>query len=564
MDDEKASHKEDGASVPESPAIQPQKAVDEAGLESSSTEAPEQAPEKTATETQQQEVWITGLKLGVIVAAISMAAFLMLLDVSIVATAIPRITSDFHSLTDIGWYGSAYLLANCSLQPMAGKIYGRFDSKVCFMVFFGLFEFGSLLSAVATSSKMFIVGRAVAGMGGSGVVNGGLTIIAKCVPMQKRGLYIGMIMGVAQLGIMLGPLVGGALTEYASWRWCFYINLPAGAFVAVFLFFIRIPSHSKSSEKVTFLSITKSLDVLGFVLFAPAAIMFLLALEWGGNVYRWDSSTVIGLFCGAFGTIVVFFVWESRVGDEAMIPLSMITKRIIASSCLAMLFSAACMIVTSFYMAIYFQADKGVSPMLSGVYLLPSILTQIMFGLFSGGLVGRVGYYLPFIIAGTTFTSIGTGLLSTLVSTSSTGRWIGFQIIAGVGRGLTLQMPILAIQNNLEPRDIPVGMSLLMFSQNMGAALFVSFAQTILSTTLVHELPILAPGINTEAVIAAGASSFREVVPKALLRGVLLAYDQAIHRVFYLAAGSAAAGFVACWGMGWKSVKKPKVQQPEA
>ncbi len=103
-----------------------------------------------------------------------------------------------------------------------------------------------------------------------------------------------------------------------------------------------------------------------------------------------------------------------------------------------------------------------------------------------------------------------------------------------------------------------------MFSQNMGAALFVSFAQTILSTTLVHELPILAPGINTEAVIAAGASSFREVVPKALLRGVLLAYDQAIHRVFYLAAGSAAAGFVACWGMGWKSVKKPKVQQPEA
>ncbi|KAE9370273.1 putative MFS multidrug transporter [Stipitochalara longipes BDJ] len=541
MEDEKASHRDDAASVPESPEVQPQKAVDEA--QSSSTEPPEQAPATTVTETQQEE-WVTGLKLGVIVAAISMAAFLMLLDVSIVATAIPRITSDFHSLTDIGWYGSAYLLANCSLQPMAGKIYG---------------------SGVATSSKMFIVGRAVAGMGGSGVVNGGLTIIAKCMPMQKRGMYIGIIMGVAQLGIMLGPLVGGALTEYASWRWCFYINLPAGAFVAVFLFFVRIPSHStRNSEKITFRSLVKSLDVLGFVLFAPAAIMFLLALEWGGNVYNWDSATVIGLFCGAFGTIVVFFIWESRVGDEAMIPLSMITRRIIASSCLAMLFSAACMIVTSFYMAIYFQADKGVSPMLSGVYLLPSILTQIMFGLFSGGLVGRVGYYLPFIVAGTMFTSIGTGLMSTLVSTSSTGKWIGYQIIAGVGRGLTLQMPILAIQNNLAPQDIPVGMSLVMFSQNMGAALFVSFAQTILSTTLVHELPILAPGINVEAVIAAGASNFRDVVPKALLRGVLFAYDRAIDRVFYLAAGSAVAGFVVCWGMGWKSVKKVKVVQPEA
>jgi len=107
-------------------------------------------------------------------------------------------------------------------------------------------------------------------------------------------------------------------------------------------------------------------------------------------------------------------------------------------------------------------------------------------------------------------------------------------------------------------------MSLVMFSQNMGAALFVSFAQTILSTTLTHELPILAPGINVEAVIAAGASNFRDVVPKALLRGVLLAYDKAIDRVFYLAAGSAVAGFVAAWGMGWKSVKKAKVVEPEA
>jgi hypothetical protein len=114
--------------------------------------------------------------------------------------------------------------------------------------------------------------------------------------------------------------------------------------------------------------------------------MFLLALEWGGNTYRWDSATVIGLFCGAAGTIVLFFIWESRIGDQAMIPLSMITRRIIASSCLAMLFSAACMITTSYYMAIYFQADKGVSPMLSGVYLLPSILSQMLFGIAAGGL----------------------------------------------------------------------------------------------------------------------------------------------------------------------------------
>jgi hypothetical protein len=107
-------------------------------------------------------------------------------------------------------------------------------------------------------------------------------------------------------------------------------------------------------------------------------------------------------------------------------------------------------------------------------------------------------------------------------------------------------------------------MSLVMFSQNMGAALFLSFAQTILSTTLTHELPVLAPGVNAQAVIAAGASKFRDVVSKALLPGVLLAYDRAIDRVFYLATGSAVMAFVVCLGMGWKSVKKVKAAEAEA
>ncbi len=112
--------------------------------------------------------------------------------------------------------------------------------------------------------------------------------------------------------------------------------------------------------------------------------MFLLALEWGGNAYKWDSAMVIGLFCGSAGGLVLFLGWEYTRGDAAMIPLPMIRRRVIASSCLAMFFSVANMINASFYMAIYFQADKGVSPMLSGVYLLPAILTQIVFSVASG------------------------------------------------------------------------------------------------------------------------------------------------------------------------------------
>jgi MFS family permease len=180
-------------------------------------------------------------------------------------------------------------------------------------------------------------------------------------------------------------LLGGALTEYASWRWCFYINLPAGGLVALFLFVIQIPSHTtKTTVKSTLTTTFKSLDPIGFILFAPTAIMFLLALEWGGNTYRWDSAMVIGLFCGSAGSLVLFLAWEYTQGEEAMIPLPMIRRKVIASSCLAMVFAAANMLTASYYMAIYFQADRGVSPMLSGVYLLPTILSQMLFGVISG------------------------------------------------------------------------------------------------------------------------------------------------------------------------------------
>jgi hypothetical protein len=158
----------------------------------------------------------------------------------------------------------------------------------------------------------------------------------------------------------------------------FYINLPAGAFVAGFLFFVRIP-RPKHQALVTssFRTVLNGLDLIGFLLFAPAAIMFLLALEWGGNTYRWDSATVIGLFCGAAGAFIVFLAWEYRAGDTAMIPFSMMKKKITFTSCITMFFLTANLITTSYYMAIYFQAVRGVSPLLAGVYILPSILSQM-------------------------------------------------------------------------------------------------------------------------------------------------------------------------------------------
>jgi hypothetical protein len=176
----------------------------------------------------------------------------------------------------------------------------------------------------------------------------------------------------------------------------FYINLPIGGIVVAIVLLSHVPDRTgKSAIKGNALSILHSLDLPGFGLFAPTTIMFLLALEWGGTKYAWNSSTVIGLFCGSAGNLVVFLVWEWKRGDSAMIPISMIKQRIVWSACLTMIFFFGCLMCTTYYLSIYFQAVKGVEPTLSGVYLLPSILSQMMFAIISG-VGGELSRPLPY------------------------------------------------------------------------------------------------------------------------------------------------------------------------
>jgi hypothetical protein len=200
-----------------------------------------------------------------------------------------------------------------------------------------------------------------------------------------------------------------------------------------------------------------NLDLIGFTLFAPAAIMFLLALQYGGSTYPWNSATIIGLFVGAGVTFIIFMFWEYHVGDKAMIPYSIITIRTVWASCVTYGFLAALLLCGSYYLPIYFQAIKNASPLISGVDILPSIISQMISAILSGQLcmyisrskmcaitkdiiVGRVGYYLPLSVLGASLAAIGNGLISTFSTTTSTGRWIGYQIILGVGRGIGLQM----------------------------------------------------------------------------------------------------------------------------
>lgn len=247
----------------------------------------------------------------------------------------------------------------------------------------------------------------------------------------------------------------------------FYINLPIGGVAVLLLLLCHVPENRPVSTGVTALhTLRQKLDVIGFVFFAGAAIQLLLALQFGGTKHSWSSSQVIGLFCGSGATLLAFIFVEYRRGQNAMIPLQLIKRRFLWSGSLVMFFSITTSFCASYYLPIYFQAVKEASPSLSGVYLLPTILSQVIFIVMSGALckfmsqapiqilhrtatdhltVQRLGYYLPFSIVGAVLTAVGGGLISTYTPQTSTGQWIGYQIILGAGRGFIMQIVCLAI-----------------------------------------------------------------------------------------------------------------------
>jgi hypothetical protein len=427
-----------------------------------------------------------------------------------------------------------------------------------FFAFMAVFELGSLICGVAANSPMLIVGRALAGIGGAGVSTGAFSIIASSLPLQKRPVYIGILHSTFGVATIIGPVLGGALTEHASWRWCFYINLPIGAVTFLFLiFFFRPPT--RIADSTTILQKLAKIDLIGAVLFIPATIMFLLALQWGGNQYPWKSATIIGLFLGGGGLVAVFMGWQHFKGDNAMIPPRLITQRTIFVACFINFFAMGAVLTSVYYLPEWFQVIKAVSPTKSGVMYLPLSLSDIMSATLAGLSVTYLGYANPSILAGTALMSIGTGLFTTFRPNTGAQFWIPFQILQGFGAGMTLSMPYVATQTVLKGDDIPVGTSLVQLFQFLGGSVFLAIAQALFSNTLTGSLSKLGSlGIGKteiDQILEAGSASVRKAVTEAQLPGVLNAYNDGIVSTFYVATAAAAAAFIIALGLEWRSVK---------
>ncbi|KAF3391796.1 Efflux pump mlcE [Talaromyces pinophilus] len=504
---------------------------------------------------------LPAVQLWTIVAAVSLAGFIYSMDVAIITTAIPAITTHFKTIKDIGWYGSAYLITLCTCAPIMGKILQNYYSKNVFFVFVVVFEVGSLICALAPTSTAFIVGRAIAGIGGAGLFNGGLAIVAASSTKEQRPGLVALVYAFSLLGSVIGPIIGGVFTEKVTWRWCFYINLPLGAVTLGAIMLIRVPDiRDKTKKAKTFLEAMNRLDPIGFGLFAPTCIMLLMALQWGGTTYAWGSSTIIGLFVGFGVTFVVFCFWERRRGDSAMIPGSIMKQPVVWSSCVINMTQFASLWIFSYYLPVWFQTVKGNSPITSGAYYMATAAPIIVITMTTGFIAKKPNTSL-FMFIGNSIAAIGAGLMTRFVPSSSVGVWVGYQVLSGFGRGITQQQPILAVQQGLEPTKIPIGVAMVLFGQFFGGGVFLALADTDLSSTLISSIPEYAPSANVTAIIEAGASGVRNVVTAEQLPGVILAYNKAVDNVFYL--GTATSAFAAVIALymtfaGFRAAKRTK------
>ncbi|QYS97023.1 MFS domain-containing protein [Trichoderma simmonsii] len=468
---------------------------DETASASGSTTAPAAGgPPAQGPPADEPEAGRTKVETFLVIFALCLALFLAALDMTIITTAIPTISNHFGSSAGYIWIGSAYLLGNAAFVPTWGKISDIFGRKPTLIVSVAIFWIGSLLCAVSTSMGMLIAARAIQGVGGGGTIVLPNICISDLFSMRKRGMYFGILGMVWALASAIGPILGGVFTSKVSWRWCFYINLPLGGIGLLILIFVLKLHNPRTPVKQGLAAI----DWVGNVLIIGGTLMLLFGLEFGGVQFPWDSAAVICLIVFGFVTIALFGIYENRVAKFPVMPTRLFRGRTSIAAYGLSIMHAMTFMSGSYWLPLYFQAVLGATSLLSGVYILPYVLALSFTSALTGVFIKKTGNYKIPIISGLFIMTIGFGLFIDLGARANWAKIIIFQIIAGIGVGPNFQSPLIALQTNVEPRDIGAATASFQFLRQLGTSTSVVIGGVIFDNEMQKQQAFLQRELGPE------------------------------------------------------------------
>lgn len=318
------------------------------------------------------------------------------------------------------------------------------------------------------------------------------------------------------------------------------------------LLFLHIESPKR--EKLAVIAQIKRIDPVGILFFIPSMVCLILALQWGGSTYSWSAPKIIGLLVTFSVLFIAFVVVELLTPETAMAPTRVILNRSIAGSMTFMFLLSGGLMSVVYYLTVWFQVAKDDSAMHAGVSTIPLVLSLVIVSIIAAIFTEKIGYYVPAMLLSPVLCSTGAGLLSTLSPSSAHSAWIGYQVLYGFGIGCGFQTSTLPAQNVLPRADVPLGLALMFFMQQLGGSVFLGVSQNIFSSRLVDSLSGIG-SLDTEAIVNTGATTLRTIVPLDQLETVIHAYNYALTRVFILTAVLSTCMILASLAVEWKKIK---------
>ncbi|GAA4373997.1 MDR family MFS transporter [Paeniglutamicibacter cryotolerans] len=472
---------------------------------------------------------LTQRRIWIIFSALIAGMMLSSLDQTIVSTAMPTIVGQLGGVEHQAWITTAYLLATTIVMPIYGKFGDVLGRRNLFLIAIALFTLASVGAALSTGFWMFVIFRAMQGLGGGGLMILSQAIIADIVPASERGKYMGPLGAIFGLSAVAGPLLGGFFVDHMSWHWAFYINIPIGiAAFAIAWFTLTLP-NKKAAKKI---------DMLGVLLLSAATTCLIFFTDFGGSKdHGWAAPETWAWGLGLLAAIVLFVIAEARAQDP-IIPLALFRNPVFVNATAIGFTLGLGMFSAIAFVPTFLQMSSGTSAAVSGLLMLPMMVGLMGTSIWSGIAISKSGSYRAYPIAGTLVTAIAMLAMTTLSSTTPLWLICAYLFVFGAGLGLIMQVVVLVVQNAVDPTMVGTATSTNNYFREVGAALGVAIFGAMFTNRLSENLNTVFLGAGFDPAAAGDATArlapaAMAQLPEAVREGIVTAYADSLAPVFW-------------------------------